>query len=139
MDIQLVPVLAALKPGAILITALGLGLVIFFHELGHFLVAKWCGVYVERFSIGFGSPILSRKWGETEYVLGWLPLGGYVKMRGQDDMDPGEMTDEEIAEDPRSARAAALRRRASVLGRLNAVLALVLVALGVMLVRGVPG
>ncbi|MEZ5943267.1 MAG: RIP metalloprotease RseP [Planctomycetaceae bacterium] len=115
MDIQLVPVLAALKPGAILITALGLGLVIFFHELGHFLVAKWCGVYVERFSIGFGSPILSRKWGETEYVLGWLPLGGYVKMRGQDDMDPGEMTDEEIAEDPRSYTAKTVPQRMAII------------------------
>ena len=93
--------LALISPGAalnILITALGLGLVIFFHELGHFFVAKWCGVYVERFSIGFGPVILARKWGETEYALSLLPLRGYVKMRGQDDMDPGEMTDAEIAE-----------------------------------------
>ena len=86
----------------ITIVALGLGLVIFFHELGHFAVAKWCGVYVERFSIGFGRPLLSWKWGETEYWLAILPLGGYVKMLGQDDMDPSQLTSEEIAEDPRA-------------------------------------
>ena len=49
--------------------ALGLGLVIFFHELGHFAVAKWCGVFVERFSIGFGPILWSFKRGDTEYAL----------------------------------------------------------------------
>lgn len=110
--------LALISPGAalnILITALGLGLVIFFHELGHFFVAKWCGVYVERFSIGFGPVILARKWGETEYALSLLPLGGYVKMRGQDDMDPGEMTDAEIAEDPRSYTAKSVPQRMAII------------------------
>ncbi|MBI1346540.1 RIP metalloprotease RseP [bacterium] len=81
---------------------LGLGLVIFLHELGHFAVAKWCNVYVERFSIGFGPIILSWKWGETEYALSAIPFGGYVKMLGQDDADPSQMTNEEIAADPRS-------------------------------------
>ncbi len=85
-----------------LIVALGLGLVIFFHELGHFAVAKWCDVYVERFSIGFGPILLSWKWGETEYALSLIPFGGYVKMLGQDDADPGQMVDAEIEEDPRS-------------------------------------
>ena len=51
---------------SILWVALGLGLVIFFHELGHFLVAKWCGVFVERFSIGFGPILWSFKKGGTE-------------------------------------------------------------------------
>ena len=57
------------------------------HELGHFLVAKACGVKCEKFFIGFdiGGYKLSRKWGETEYGIGILPLGGYVKMLGQDD------------------------------------------------------
>lgn len=81
---------------------LGLGLVIFLHELGHFAVAKWCNVYVERFSIGFGPILLGWKWGETEYALSAIPFGGYVKMLGQDDADPSQMTNEEIAADPRS-------------------------------------
>lgn len=63
----------------------GLGLVIFIHELGHFAAAKWCGVYVKAFSIGFGKPIpgLSFKYGETDYKIGWIPLGGYVAMLGE--------------------------------------------------------
>ncbi len=71
----------------ILMVAFGLGAVIFVHELGHFLVAKLCGVKCEKFFIGFdvGGIKLSRQWGETEYGIGVLPLGGYVKMLGQDD------------------------------------------------------
>ena len=88
--------------GKALAVVLGLGLVIFFHELGHFAVAKWCNVHVERFSIGIGPILWSRQKGETEYALSALPLGGYVKMLGQDDMDPNQMTSEEIAENPRS-------------------------------------
>ena len=86
----------------ILYAAIGLGLVIFFHELGHFAVAKWCGVFVERFSIGFGPILLSKKKGGTEYALSAIPFGGYVKMLGQDDMDPSQLSSEEIAQDPRS-------------------------------------
>ena len=86
----------------IAIAALGLGMVIFLHELGHFAVAKWCNVFVERFSIGFGPVFFSRKWGETEYALSLIPFGGYVKMLGQDDADPSQLTNEEIAQDPRS-------------------------------------
>lgn len=71
----------------VLQVAIGLGAVIFVHELGHFAVAKMCGVKCEKFFIGFdiGGYKLSRKWGETEYGIGILPLGGYVKMLGQDD------------------------------------------------------
>ena len=61
----------------VLSVALGLGLVIFFHELGHFAVAKWCNVHVERFSIGIGPILWSRQKGETEYALSALPFGGY--------------------------------------------------------------
>jgi regulator of sigma E protease len=61
------------------------GVVIFVHELGHFLAAKAVGVYAPRFSIGFGPAIWSRKWGETEYVLASVPLGGYVRMASRDD------------------------------------------------------
>ena len=88
--------------GSILWAAIGLGFVIFFHEMGHFAIAKWCNVNVERFSIGFGPVLFSRKWGETEYALSLIPFGGYVKMLGQDDADPSQLTNEEIAEDPRS-------------------------------------
>ncbi len=62
-----------------------LGLVIFVHELGHFLAAKWTGVYAPRFALGFGPALLKFRRGETEYVLGALPLGGYVRMASRDD------------------------------------------------------
>ena len=72
----------------ILGAAVALGFVIFVHELGHFAVAKMCGVKCEKFFLGFdiaGKKIWSFQWGETEYGIGVLPLGGYVKMLGQDD------------------------------------------------------
>lgn len=75
-----------------------LGLVILVHELGHFLAARWCGVLVERFSIGFGPILLAVRRGETEYALSAIPLGGYVKMLGQSDTP----TVEEYSGDPRS-------------------------------------
>ena len=105
----------------ILKAVLGLGFVIFLHELGHFLLAKWNGVKVERFSIGFGPTLASfRKgvglrvgtgsrapgpkdppsWGETEYVLAALPLGGYVKMLGESVEEPAEGV--ERSSDPRA-------------------------------------
>ncbi|MCP4568279.1 MAG: RIP metalloprotease RseP, partial [FCB group bacterium] len=67
-----------------MITALStifvLGVLIFFHELGHFLVAKKSGIRVERFSLGFPPSIVKKKFGDTEYCIGLIPLGGYVKM-----------------------------------------------------------
>src|SRR5437773_11829780 len=92
-----------LTPAGLLVVlkvAVGLGTVIFVHELGHFLVAKACGVKCEKFYVGFDVPITiplgkwklrlprtlwKKQWGETEYGVGILPLGGYVKMLGQDD------------------------------------------------------
>ncbi|MCE9600784.1 MAG: site-2 protease family protein [Gemmatimonadetes bacterium] len=62
-----------------------LGLVIFVHELGHFLAAKWAGVYAPRFSLGWGTPLVSFRRGETEYALSWLPIGGYVRMASKED------------------------------------------------------
>jgi regulator of sigma E protease len=59
-----------------------LGILIFIHEWGHFIVARMCGVRVETFSLGFGPKILKWKWGETDYCLSLIPLGGYVKMFG---------------------------------------------------------
>ena len=99
----------------ILYVAIGLGLVIFFHELGHFAVAKWCNVNVERFSIGFGPILWSRTIGETEYAFSAIPFGGYVKMLGQDDMDPSQLTSDEIALDPRSYSAKSVPQRMAII------------------------
>src|SRR5262249_28497839 len=67
------------------LVVLGLGFIIFVHELGHFLAAKWCDVHVQTFSIGFGPalPGCSFVRGETTYKIGVLPLGGYVNMVGE--------------------------------------------------------
>ncbi|MGE4545012.1 MAG: RIP metalloprotease RseP [Pedobacter sp.] len=62
-----------------------LGVLVFVHELGHFLVAKWCRVKVLKFSLGFGPKLVSRTWGETEYQICLIPLGGYVQMLGEGD------------------------------------------------------
>jgi regulator of sigma E protease len=62
-----------------------LGILIFFHELGHFLVAKHFGIKVLKFSLGFGPKVLGKKIGETEYLISAIPLGGYVKMLGESD------------------------------------------------------
>lgn len=75
-----------------LAAVLVLGFLIFIHELGHFLVAKASGVSVLRFSLGFGPKLVGRRAGETEYVISAVPLGGYVKMLGEDeeaDESPG--------------------------------------------------
>ena len=68
-----------------------LGVVIFVHELGHFLAAKWRGVRVLRFSLGFGPALLKFTRGETEYRLAWIPLGGYVSMAGDAPNEDGSM------------------------------------------------
>jgi len=68
----------------ILTFVLFLGPLVFFHELGHFFFARFFGVRVEVFSIGFGPKILKWKRGETEYAVSIIPLGGYVKMFGDD-------------------------------------------------------
>ena len=80
---------AAFDLFAVIKVALGFGFVIFVHELGHFLFAKLNGVRVERFAIGFdffGARLGRFVWGDTEYVIGAFPLGGYVKMLGQNDL-----------------------------------------------------
>ncbi len=80
----------------ILEVCVGLGFVIFVHELGHFAVAKLCGVKCEKFYLGFdiaGLKLCKFTWGETEYGIGILPLGGYVKMLGQED-NPARLKEE---------------------------------------------
>ena len=69
----------------VLATVIVLGVLIFVHELGHFLAAKAVGIEVQRFSIGLGPKIFGFQRGDTEYVVSWIPLGGYVKMGGMDD------------------------------------------------------
>ncbi len=91
--------------------AIGLGAVIFIHELGHFLVAKWCDVHVQTFSIGFGPalPGCIYKWGETTYKIAMFPLGGYVKMVGE-----GGENDEEDT-DPRSYKNKSVGQRMAII------------------------
>jgi len=69
----------------ILLGLLGLGIVVFIHELGHFLAARFVKIDVEAFSIGWGNPILKKKIGKVEYRLGMFPVGGYCKMKGETD------------------------------------------------------
>jgi regulator of sigma E protease len=80
-----------------------LSILVFVHELGHFLVARACGVRVLKFSIGFGHPIGFGKWrlawrrGGTDFVVAWFPLGGFVKMLGE---NPDEIDDPEVVANP---------------------------------------
>ncbi len=106
---------------------IALGVLIFVHELGHFLVAKWLGVRVLKFSLGFGRKLIGRKRGETEYQIALIPLGGYVKLLG-------ESSDEEVPESERSrsfATQSVLKRTAIVLAGpvMNFVLALLVLPL----------
>jgi regulator of sigma E protease len=75
---------------SILSTIVGLSLLILVHELGHFLAAKGVGIQVPRFSLGFGKRLAGFQWGETEFVLSAIPLGGYVKMAGMEDDEAAE-------------------------------------------------
>jgi regulator of sigma E protease len=77
----------------VLAFVLVLGVLVFIHELGHYAAARWRGIHVEKFSIGFGRPIAA--WTDkrgTAWQMGWLPLGGYVKLYGQE--GAGDVTDE---------------------------------------------
>ena len=110
-----------------------LGVLIFFHELGHFLVAKKIGVRVERFSLGFPPNIFSRKVGDTTYCIGLIPLGGFVKMAG-------ENPDEETTGAPNEFMSKPISHRAAVLFAgpfMNYLLAIALM-IGIYLFAGVP-
>lgn len=107
-----------------------LGVLIFVHECGHFLVAKLLGVKVLKFSLGFPPALIKRQWGETEYILSWIPLGGYVKLLGED-----PEADEEIPveEQPRAFTSKSLLARTAIIvaGPLsNYLLAVVLLCAG---------
>ncbi|MCO6419071.1 RIP metalloprotease RseP [Siccirubricoccus sp. KC 17139] len=83
-------------PRTLIAFAIVLGVLVFIHELGHYLAARWRGVHVDAFSIGFGQPIWRRtdRHG-TEWRLSWIPLGGYVKLHGQE--TPEDATPEQRA------------------------------------------
>jgi regulator of sigma E protease len=104
---------------------IGFSIIIFVHELGHFLAAKWVGIRVDRFSVGFGTRLFGyrrgegltfgnrpdysaneleqRDYGETDYCFKVLPIGGYVKMLGQDDVVINEESGEvRLSDDPRA-------------------------------------
>lgn len=87
---------------------IGLGLMVFVHELGHFLAAKAVGIRVERFALGFGPRVLGFVRGETDYCVNLLPLGGYIKMLGQEDFAPLQ---ENKKPDPRSYEAKSVGAR----------------------------
>src|SRR4051812_12060273 len=164
---------------SIVLLVFGFGFVIFWHELGHFLAAKWVGIRVEQFAVGFAHAIVAwRKGigfrvgsttkeytrrlhehiettqatelhlkekllptgeqidraarelglGETEYRLNWIPLGGYVKMLGQDDLNPTSQSD-----DPRSYNRKSIGARMVVVSA-GVIMNVILAALGFMIV-----
>jgi regulator of sigma E protease len=166
--------------GSVLLLAFGFGFVIFFHELGHFLAAKWAGVKVEQFAVGFGSAIFSWRKGlgfrkgstqqafherltqhieknhadqlqlkehvhgpndeqlaraavelgisDTEYRLNWIPLGGYVKMLGQDDLKPGA-----VENDPRAYNNKTIGQRMVIVSA-GVIMNVILAAIGFMVI-----
>ena len=89
----------------------GFSLVIFVHELGHFVAAKWAGVRVDRFAIGFGKEVFGFTRGETRYSLNALPLGGYVKMLGQEDFVVDKSGELKVKDNPDSFSNKSVGRR----------------------------
>ncbi len=95
---------------SILVALLVISFLIFFHELGHFVAARFFGVHVERFSVGFGRALVSKTISGTRYTLSAIPLGGFVQMKGQDDSDPTK-----VSNDPDSYNALAPWQRICIL------------------------
>lgn len=93
---------------SIVLMIVGIGVIIFVHELGHYLVAKWADVKVEAFSLGFGPALFQRRIGETVYKLCAIPLGGYVKMTGETPGGPP-------SDDPREFGAKSVGVRAAII------------------------
>lgn len=92
-----------------------LGILVFVHELGHFCVAKFSGVKVLKFSLGFGPRLVSRKWGETEYMICAVPLGGYVQMLGEGGGEEGEAAELSPEERKRSFAEQPVGRRTAII------------------------
>jgi regulator of sigma E protease len=119
----------------IIATVLVLGVLIFVHELGHFIMAKLFGVGVEVFSLGFGPKLLGRKHGDTEYRLSVIPLGGYVKMVGESPKE--EVREEDVG---RSFSHKSVYRRFSIVfaGPFSNIIFTVLVFFLIFLISGLP-
>ena len=81
---------------SLIVSLLVMSFLIFFHELGHFLMARLMGVQVDVFSIGFGKKLISKQFGNTQWSISAIPLGGYVQMKGQDDSDPTKVSYDEV-------------------------------------------
>lgn len=117
---------------------ISLGVLVFIHEFGHFLAAKKQGIGVEKFSLGFGPRLLSLKRGETTYMISALPLGGYVKLHGE---DPPEDPEAASAADEKSYAARPISQRSLVVFAgpfMNLLLAAVLMPLVFLLGRMEP-
>ena len=91
-----------------------LGILVFVHELGHFCVAKLCGVKVLKFSLGFGPRLISHQRGETEYMICAIPLGGYVQMFGEGVGEQGEDAEIDAEEEHRSFAKKSIPRRMAI-------------------------
>lgn len=91
-----------------------LGVLVFIHELGHFVVAKMCGVKVLKFSLGFGPKLVSRRRGETEYQICIIPLGGYVQMLGEGNGEQGEEIELSAEEKSRSFAEQSVAKRLAI-------------------------
>src|SRR5579859_3556808 len=89
---------------ALVAVAFVLGVMILVHEFGHYAVAKLCGVRVDVFSLGFGKRLLGFRRGDTDYRISALPLGGYVKMSGENPMDERSDDPAEFLNHPRWQR-----------------------------------
>jgi regulator of sigma E protease len=112
-----------------------LGVLIFVHELGHFLLAKLMGVGVKKFSLGFGPKIVSRKVGMTEYMISSIPLGGYVKMVGE---EPDAEVDESLLPLSYSHKGVARRTLIILAGPAFNVLLAVVIFFGLFWFSGLP-
>jgi regulator of sigma E protease len=110
-----------------------LGVLIFFHELGHFLVAKKVGIRVDQFSLGFPPTIFKYKYGETTYSIGLLPLGGFVKMAGENPDEESSGASDEYMSKTILQRAAVI-----IAGPFTNYLLAIVILIGVHLVVGVP-
>ncbi len=91
-----------------------LGVLVFVHELGHFVIAKMCGVKVLKFSLGFGPKLVSRRRGETEYQVCAIPLGGYVQMLGEGSGEQGEDVELSAEEKARSFAEQSVAKRLAI-------------------------
>jgi regulator of sigma E protease len=120
---------------SVLLFIVVLGVLIFFHELGHFLVARLFGVGVERFSLGFGPRIFGKTVGRTDYRISLIPLGGYVKMVGD---EPGSPLPEEDAPYSFTDKHVAQRSLIVAAGPLFNILLAILIFIGIFYFAGLP-